>query len=117
MQIVIKSDDGQEYLTLTTSALPNEKYALTYLFERFIEVALCKERAISIADIQTFEDSFAKMKAEYPELVGPNEKAHDNIRAPHFAEHMVAHRLKTFIGQELGINFESYEEEVGRFAV
>lgn len=116
MQVVIKNDKGGEYLTLTTPLLPNDKYALTYLFERLIEAVLCKDRDIDPVTVQEFEDSFAKMKLQFPELVGPNEKAHDNFRAPHFKEHMVAHRLKTFIGQELGINFEAYEEEVSKIS-
>lgn len=114
MQIIVKTDSGEEYLTLTTPALPNEKYSLTYLFERLVELVLCKERAIPAGEISAFETAFKNMKQTFPELVGPNEKAHDNIRSPHFKEHMVAHRLKTFLGNELGINFEAYEEEVGK---
>jgi hypothetical protein len=89
------------------SKMPDWRYQLLVALHEFVEMALCAHRDISGDAVTTFDEIF---EANRPE--GNTDEPGDHELAPYRAEHQFATMIEKMMADELGVDWDDYEEAV-----
>lgn len=103
--------DKNGNLTVSVSDMDNWKYEFLVAFHELAEVMLCKDRGISQESVDEFDISFEKIRQQFPKTIGDQEPGNMSS-APYNKEHAVATQLEYILAQELGVNWNDYDESV-----
>lgn len=86
-------------------------YEFLVAMHELIEYYLVKKRGIAIETIDDFDRSFEIIRKLHPETIGDQEPG-DMISAPYFNEHRFATKIEKLIAEELGVDWNKYEESI-----
>lgn len=99
-------DNGD--IQIRVSDTGNWKYELLVALHELIEVSLCKDRGISEPAIKAFDEHFEANRSVFD----PDSEPGDDPKAPYRKEHRFAENLERLFAAELGVNWDSYDEDL-----
>lgn len=99
------SHDGT--LVIQVAKLEDWRQELLVALHELVEVALCKERQISLKQIEDWDLKFESEKDSDDER-GPG----DVPGCPYRREHLTATAVEMLVGDALGVDWDQYEESI-----
>jgi hypothetical protein len=98
---------GEEDMQVRVSDMGNEDYEFLVAIHELIEAYLCRKRGIREEDITAFDIAFEKLRLE-----GNEDEPGDSPDAPYQKEHQFATKIERQLSDELGVNWDAYDEKV-----
>lgn len=102
--------DAEGNLNIFVSDLGNWKYEVLIAIHELIEVTLCKDREITLEEVDAFDINFEKERKE--QNLSKDLEAGDSKDAPYRKEHFFATSLERLVAAELNVDWEAYDESV-----
>lgn len=81
------------------------EFVFLVLIHEFVEWFLCQMRGIKNEDIDKFDMEFEKNRKQ-----GNEDEPGDDPRAPYFCEHQFASQIEKTCAEELGVDWNEYED-------
>lgn len=120
IEIKIIPDDEQRYDTvgdyikkkdgwsINVSDMPGWKYEALVTIHELVEMFLCDDRKITMAEIDDFDLKYNKNRQR-----GDISEPGDDPRAPYHQEHQFATKIERMLAEKLGVDWETYNRKVG----
>lgn len=100
-------------LEFKISELTDPRYEMLIAVHELIERLLCQQRGITDAEIDKFDMLYEELrKANFPVEVEPG----NDLAAPYFKEHRFATQVERMLADQLGVNWEEYENYIYSFS-
>ncbi len=99
--------DKKKTLHVRVSRMSDWRYELLVSIHEQIEVALCKHRGITTAEVDAFDKAFEKNRKP-----GNEDEPGDDPKAPYRREHFFATNIEALLSAELGVDWAKYEKEI-----
>ncbi len=103
-------DEEDHETQFRISQMQNDDHEFLVAVHELIEYYLVKKRGIKIEDIDAFDIKFEKERAEG--MHGPDDEPGFAPDAPYLREHTFATKFERMVADELGVNWEEYDNEV-----
>lgn len=94
-------------LFIYVSLMSDWRYEVCVAVHELVEVLLCKQRGITVAEVDAFDKAYEKKRKP-----GDDSEPGDHKDAPYRREHFFASNIEALLSAELGIDWEKYEEEI-----
>lgn len=92
-------------LEIRVSDIGNEDYEFLVALHELCEVALCRKRGISDADVTAFDKAFEANRES-----GDESEPGDEPKAPYAEEHCAATGIERMMASLLGVKWKTYEQ-------
>jgi hypothetical protein len=93
------------------SQIGNRAYEIAIFLHELVEWQLTQMRGITEEEISRFDFKFENLRKANPQLIGDHEPG-DMKTAPYHKEHVFATNLERQFIEEMGFDWENYDEEV-----
>lgn len=94
-------------MDIEVSDMQNEDYALLVGIHELLEGWLCRKRGISEQSVTVFDVDYENKRQE-----GDFSEPGNDPQAPYFHEHQFATKIEMQIADELGVNWDEYDQVV-----
>lgn len=98
---------GKVIRHIRVSDMGNEDYEFLVALHEMVESFLCKKRGISEESITEFDMEFEKNRPE-----GNTDEPGNDQNAPYKKEHQFATRVEKMMAEELGVDWNEYDNAV-----
>lgn len=99
-------------LDIYVSKMSDWRYEMLVAVHELVEVLLCKQRDIPQASVDDFDIAFEKIREQFSETIGDQEPG-NMVSAPYYHEHQLATSVERLLAVELGVDWDTYDAEVG----
>lgn len=96
-----------DHLMVNVSDMGNADYAFLVGIHEAIEAWLCGKRGIDGQIVTDFDVEYEKNRPE-----GDESEPGDESKAPYYAEHQIATGIERILAAQLGVDWNSYADEV-----
>jgi hypothetical protein len=104
-------EDEEGTLQVRISEVGDRRYEFLVAMHELIEFELCRLRGIGEPVITAFDVQFER---EIDERVrDPDEEPGDDPSAPYHREHVFATKLERMLADEMGVDWDEYEDSLG----
>jgi hypothetical protein len=93
---------------ITVSQMYNHDYEFLVGLHELIEMYLTQKRGIAEEDISAFDIEYERNRKE-----GDVSEPGNDPKAPYFTEQQFATKIERMVADELGVNWDAYDEVVG----
>lgn len=94
-------------LCIYVSQMSDWRYEVCVAVHELVEVILCRERGITVAEVDAFDKAYEKNRK-----AGDDSEPGDHPKAPYRREHFFATNMEALLSAELGIDWAKYEGEI-----
>ena len=98
---------GTKTREVRISEMGNADYEFLVSIHEQIEQHLCEKRGVTEASITSFDMEFEAKRT--PESL---DEPGDDLKAPYHKEHVFATWIERLVAQELGVNWDTYNDKV-----
>jgi len=97
-------------LHIRVSNMNNDSYNMLVAVHEYIEALLCWQANIQEQSVTKFDMQFEDERNQG--MHSPTAEPGDSMAAPYYQQHQIATRVEKFLCQELGIDWEKYDDAV-----
>ncbi len=99
--------DADGTLRIKVSKLSDWRYEALVAIHELVEVMLCKQAGITVAETDKFDKEFEAKRTE-----DNDEEPGDQPEAPYVRQHCIATGIERLLAAELGVNWKPYDKEL-----
>lgn len=94
------------------SKMSDERYELLVAIHELVEKVLCDNAGITEQQVDEFDMKFEELRGHEPFGYTIFKEPGDDPRAPYHRQHKIADVIERLLAIELGVNWETYNDEV-----
>lgn len=94
-------------LCIYVSLMSDWRYEVLVAIHELIEVLLCKDRGVTVSEVDAFDKAFEKERKP-----GNEDEPGDHPSAPYKNEHFFATSIERLMAAELKVDWSKYDKEI-----